>query len=313
MAHVTFIHGISNKPAADELLDIWVRTLGSGSGGINLPGEGVSTSMVYWADVLYAAPDENVAAYESLDALTPKEVDASAETRSPIAPTNEEASFIAGLAFKLGGTMAAAEAVEAIPPNRGLEGLPYERIPLPWPVKKAFLETFLRDVHHYLFNTSFSPRPGTTFKVQDEIRKRFVSAINAVDRANGPHIVISHSMGTVIAYDCLKRVKKSAHVDGLITIGSPLGLDEIQDKLQPGWTRQNGYPSERNDGRWVNVFDRLDPVAGFDPFISNDFQSAGKAEVKDIEVSNSGAWRHSIVKYLKADALRQEVTRMLEL
>lgn len=313
MAHVTFIHGISNKPTRDELEEIWIRALASGNNGINLPGEGVSTSMVYWADVLYPEPDKNVAAYESVEALTPKEIDADAQTRSPIASTSEEASFISGLSFKLGGTMAAAEAVEAIPPNRSLEGLPYERIPLPWPVKKAFLETFLRDVHHYLFNTTFSPRPGTTYKVQDEIRKRFVAATNSIKKSDGPHIVVSHSMGTVIAYDCLKRVKKTGHVDGLITIGSPLGLDEVQDKLQPEWSRQNGYPTERLNSEWLNVFDRLDPVAGFDPFIANDFQAEGKPKVNDIEVSNSGAWRHSIVKYLKADALRRELGRMLEL
>ncbi|TCM51067.1 hypothetical protein C8J36_11074 [Rhizobium sp. PP-F2F-G48] len=313
MAHVTFVHGISNKPAPAELEEIWLRTLAGGLNGVNLHGEGITTSMVYWADVLYAEYDKDVAAYESLDAKTPKAADADAQTRAPITATSEEASFISGLAFKLGGTMAAAEAVEAIPANRNLEGLPYERIPLPWPVKKAFLETFLRDVHHYLFNTTFSPRPGTTYKVQDEIRKRFVTAVQAAAKSGGPHIVVSHSMGTVIAYDCLKRVKKTAHVDGLITIGSPLGLDEVQDKLQPGWSRPNGYPSEKVDGAWINVFDRLDPVAGFDPFIANDFQIEGRSKVKDIEVSNSGAWRHSIVKYLKADPLRQELRRMLEL
>lgn len=313
MAHVTFIHGISNKPIASELQEIWIRALASGRNGVNLPGEGISTSMVYWADVLYAEPDADVAAYESLEARTPKAADADAQTRTPIMATSEEASFISGLAFKLGGTMAAAEAVEAIPANRNLEGLPYERIPLPWPLKKAFLETFLRDVHHYLFNATFSPRPGTTYKVQDEIRNRFVDAIQAVDKSSGPHIILSHSMGTVIAYDCLKRVRKTAHVDGLITIGSPLGLDEIQDKLQPGWSRPDGYPSEKVDGGWINVFDRLDPVAGFDPIIANDFQIAGKSKVRDIEVSNSGAWRHSIVKYLKADPLRQELRQMLEL
>jgi pimeloyl-ACP methyl ester carboxylesterase len=56
-----------------------------------------------------------------------------------------------------------------------------------------------------------------------------------------PHIVVSHSLGTVIAYDCLKRIPECPAVDGLITLGCPLGLDEIQDKLQPGWTRADGF------------------------------------------------------------------------
>lgn len=313
MTHVTFIHGIGNKPAADELHKIWLRSLAADPDGINLGAHGITSSMVYWADVLYAEPDANVSAYESLEGNTPKEVDADAHTRPPTASTIDEASFLAGLAFKLGGTLAAAEAVEAIPINRQLEGIPYERIPLPWPVKKAFMETFLRDVHHYLFNVEFSPRLGVKYRVQDEIRQRFVKAIAEGSSKKGPHIVVSHSMGTVIAYDCLKRVSETTGVDALITIGSPLGLDEIQDKLRPEWTRAEGYPSKTVKGDWINFFDRLDPVAGFDPFFSNDFQFGGKARVDDMEVMNKGIWRHSIVKYLRASELRGEMRRLLKL
>ena len=83
-------------------------------------------------------------------------------------------------------------------------------------------------------------------------------------------------MGTVIAYDCLKRVGECAAVDGLITIGSPLGLDEVQDKLQPGWSRDDGFPREKVGRGWVNLFDRLDPVCGFDPVLANDFRRAAR-------------------------------------
>ena len=313
MAHVTFIHGIGNKPAADKLLEIWLRSLASGIDGINLGAEGITSSMVYWADVLYAEPDINVSAHESFGESTPKEVDADAHTRPPVPATVDEAAFISGLAMKLGGTLAAAEAVEAMPMNRQLEGLPYERIPLPWPLKKAFMETFLRDVHHYLFNVEFTPRPGVKYKVQDEIRQRFLQNIAEAGARRGPHIVVSHSMGTVIAYDCLMRVPETKTIDGLLTIGSPLGLDEIQDKLRPEWTRADGFPSKKLKGNWINIFDKLDPVAGFDPFFSNDFQLGGKALIEDLEISNTGIWRHSIVKYLRSPVLRDSLGRLLQL
>lgn len=56
MPHVTFIHGISNKPPAEELLKIWrdaleVDQLGNND-GVSLGAIGVTSSMVYWADVL---------------------------------------------------------------------------------------------------------------------------------------------------------------------------------------------------------------------------------------------------------------------
>lgn len=111
------------------------------------------------------------------------------------------------------------------------------------------METFLRDVHHYLFNVEFSPRPGVKYKVQDEIRQRFVKAIAAGAGQPGPHIVVSHSMGTVIAYDCLKRVSKTKEVDGLVTIGSPLGLDEIQDRLRPEMDLRRRLPVKKGEGR----------------------------------------------------------------
>lgn len=311
MAHVTFIHGIGNKPKADELRDIWLRSLAAGLDGIDLGAEGITSAMIYWADVLYAEPDPNVADYESLDANTSREIDADGYTRPPVPRTVDEAAFVASLAMKLGGTLAAPEAAEAVRPDRQLDGLPYERVPLPWPLKKAFLENYLRDVHHYLFNTEFSPRPGVTYRVQDEIRRRFVKAIEEGAAQDGPHVVVSHSMGTVIAYDCLKRVARTRAVDGLMTIGSPLGLDEIQDRLRPEWTRTDGYPSRKLRGAWINVFDRLDPVAAFDPFLSNDYQFEGRSRVEDVPVVNAGAWRHSIVKYLRAADLRRGLGRLL--
>jgi hypothetical protein len=311
MAHVTFIHGIGNKPEHDKLLDIWRRNLAEPM-GLNLGGEGVTSSLVYWADVLYAAPDPDAAAHESVLESTTGGVDAKANPGAPPVATVSEAAFLTGLAAKVGGTLAAVEAVEAIPLDRNAGGQ-FERIPLPWFVKKAFLENFLSDVHHYLFNVQHSPRPGTTYQVQDEIRKRFVTRLKADKPASGPHVVVSHSMGTVIAYDCLKRVPECPAVDALITIGSPLGLDEIQDKLQPEWTRKDGFPKDRVRGAWTNVFDRLDPVAGFDPFLKNDFRTGEQGIVNDIEVQNDGAWRHSMVKYLRQDKVRQTLTTMLGL
>jgi len=187
-----------------------------------------------------------------------------------------------------------------------------ERVPLPWFIKKRVLNAFLRDVHHYLFNVEYAPPGGTPVPIQTTIRKRFLDALTAPG-VSRPHVVVSHSMGTVIAYDCLKRVADCARVDALITLGSPLGLDEIQDQLQPEWTRADGFPHAKVAGGWVNVFDRLDPVCGFDPELANDFRKSGAGTVSDVPVQNDGAWRHSITKYLRQDAFGKVLRRMLEL
>jgi len=311
MPHVTFIHGISNKPAADELLAIWRRALGDGGDEpLRLGTLGVTSSLVYWADVLYTEPDPDVAAHEGVLENTPAAVDGSGDPPLPKPVSPESAAFIEALRHHLTDfTDEEIGTAPQAPEPTGTKGL--ERVPLPWFIKKRIMAAFLRDVHHYLFNVEFSPRPGDRYRVQEEIRNRTVDLFKQA--GSRPHIVVSHSMGTVIAYDCLKRVADCPEVDGLITLGSPLGLDEVQDKLRPEWSRSEGFPTEKMKGDWVNVFDRLDVVCGLDPNLGNDYQRNGAQSVKDIAVENSGAWRHSATKYYRQAKLRRELRRVLGL
>ena len=309
MAHITFIHGIANKPAHDTLLQLWNRSLAD-SDGLDLGTENVTCSMVYWADVMYPEPlkeasEERASDESAVESVSPVSADLGVERMDA-----EEKRWVAQLALKLAVPLAAEAAIEAVPtPVR--EQL--ERIPLPWPVKERLMRRLLRDVHHYLFNVEFTPRPDNTYRVQDEIRGRMIRALKEGARQPGPHIVVSHSMGTVIAYDCLKRVADAPVVDGLMTIGSPLGLDEIQDKLQPEWSRDNGFPHEKVHGGWVNVYDLLDPVAGFDPSFANDYRRRGERVVDDVNEQNAGTWRHDIAKYLRGPQLRAKLRQLLRL
>lgn len=312
MAHVTFIHGISNKPPADDLLRIWRRTLAEAADALPLGDLGVTSSLVYWADLLYEKPDDNLAAHEGVLENTPEAVDGGGEAPAPKPRSVEEAAFLEGLRSKMTHfSEAELEGPEppAVPEQPRGE---LERVPLPWFLKKRILNAFLRDVHHYLFDVEFAPPGRQPVPIQQTIRKRFVEALQhpSVSR---PHVVVSHSMGTVIAYDCLKQVGDCVPVDGLITIGSPLGLDEIQDKLQPGWSRADGFPGERVEGGWINLFDRLDPVCGFDPELANDYLKSGSAAVEDVVVQNDGAWRHSATKYLRQPGFCQALRHMLRL
>ena len=239
MAHVTFIHGIANKPEEGALLKLWRRSLAQGE-GVDLSTERVSSSMVHWADLMYAEPLAEEATQESLesvDAPGADPVDMSWQVREGGA----EQAWAAQLEAKLEASLTAVEVETAVapsPPQAAEPALPrggltqeaFERIPLPWFVKERLMDILLRDVHHYLFDVEFSSRPGPGCRIQEEIRRRFLKRLREGAEKPGPHVVVSHSMGTVIAYDCLKRVPDCPPVDALVTIGSPLGLDEIQDK-----------------------------------------------------------------------------------
>jgi hypothetical protein len=326
MPHITFVHGISNKAAPAELHSLWLRALARDD-GLDCKTEGITSSMVYWADVMYASPDPNVEDLEAANDLLEAQReaapggDAAGTAWREQLPADERA-FVESLAEQLGADLPdevappteTTRAKAAVEPGtltqKEMEAVAVlERVPLPWFIKRPIMKLLLRDVHHYLFNATYSPRPGASFEVQKEIRRRFLDAVNDGARTSGPHVVISHSMGTVVAYDCLKRVNECPEVDALLTIGSPLGLDEVQDKLSPEWSRADGFPANVR-GPWLNIYDPLDPVAGFDPKFRNDYMRGGRAAVEDIKEENWGKWRHSITKYLYGRQLRERLGKL---
>jgi hypothetical protein len=310
MPHVTFVHGMCNKPPAADPLHIWRRALADGSDPLPLGDLGVTSSFVYWADLLYERPEDDLSACESILEDSPEAIDAGGSAPPPQARNAEEQAFLEGLRAKM-TAFSDVELEAAAPEVPDAPQGSLERVPLPWFIKKAFLNAFLRDVHHYLFDVTFAPPGRTPVPIQTTIRRRFVDALRAPD-VTRPHVVVSHSLGTVIAYDCLKRVADCRAVDGLVTIGSPLGLDEIQDRLRPEWSRDHGFPAAVESG-WANLYDLLDPVCGFDANLADDYRCDAVERVEDVAVGNDGAWRHSATKYLRQPALRHSLRRLLQL
>jgi hypothetical protein len=312
MAHVTFIHGISNQPAAKDLLKVWCRSLAEAAEPISLQDAGITTSMVYWADLMYTEPVASTAAIEGVSETSAGAIDGAGDAELPIPANAIEAQFLDALRARL-TTLSDAEiqrADQALSTD-GAQGA-LERVPLPWFIKRPMMQAFLRDVHHYLFDVEYAPRGRRPVPIQRTIRRRFAEAL-AAPAVSGPHIIVAHSMGTVIAYDCLKRVADCGRIDGLITIGSPLGLDEVQDQLQPGWSREDGFPGVAVTGKWFNLFDRLDPVCGFDAQLANDYRRSGREQIEDIPVQNDGVWRHSATKYLRQPRFTAALRQLLQL
>ena len=311
MPHVTFIHGIANKPPKQELLESWCHDLADG--GLDLDTEGVTSSMVYWADVVYAAPETSASDFESIDSgLGTMESDDDLDWIESL--PDEQKAMVFSMAEKLGVNKSAPGGnQEAMPvtPMAEEDNFDFEAVPLPWFLKKRVMKRLLKDVHHYLFNESFSPRPGEKYEVQNHIRQLFVDQLKADKAQNtGPHIVVSHSMGTVISYDCLKNVDGCPAVDCYITLGSPLGLSEVHDNFRPRYKKNDAFPLQKLGGNWVNVYDRLDPVA-FDAKLANDYQKSGTQVIADVRVRNSGKWRHSSHKYFAQSALCDQLAQML--
>lgn len=324
MGHITFVHGIMNQPSPARLLKDWKRDLADGGDGVDLDVYGVTSSMVYWADVMYAAAtdagggSQESIEYEGIESGALTEVDESYIAEA----TGDEKDFIESMIENYdldrpdepeGAAEPAPDMAEPLaataPEARVAAASALEAVPLPWFVKRPLMRLLLRDVHHYLFNTSHSPRSGSSYKVRDEVRKRFVDDLGKVD--GGPHVVVAHSLGSVIAYDCLKRVAATKKVDMLVTLGTPLGMSEIQHNMRPEWSKDDGYPGDLP--RWVNVVDRLDPVCVADPIIANDYMRRKASVVVDQVVSNGGVMRHPSGKYFRQPVVQDAVREGLDL
>lgn len=284
---VTFIHGLANKPRLADLRRIWLDALcmpTATDDGLDLGACGIGDSFVYWADLFYDEPLP-ASGYEA----TNDDLVASLEGASGAMPGSAWTAALEAR-FKVED-----DSWPQAPVDPALPG--YERIPLPGPLKKRIMEEFVREAHAYLYDVE---------GVRETIRERVVGDLQRAP-ADCRKILVGHSQGTFIAYDVLTAMPDCPLVDGLMTIGSPLGIDEIQDRLV--WTRDDGFPKKLR-GDWVNVFDPFDLVSRLDPFLANDFRKSGAEVVMDIEESNWGTWRHSATKYLKGRKLRAQMRRL---
>jgi subtilisin family serine protease len=296
---IVYIHGIANKPPAAVLKCQWDMALFR-------TDLGDRSRMAYWVNrELYPTPlDETCAAGDVVavdedvsskmvrvralgDAAAPLDIDAEIAglTSDPV-----RQAWLLKVATKLeAGTIVSAAEMRT-------RDVSAKILPLPAPLRRLITrnltKAFLRDVNDFLFVKDR----------RDAMEQIFMDRLAA---GGGPFVVVAHSQGTMIAYDVLRRLAPAEfQVPLFVTIGSPLGLQEVQDALKQ-WTGGR-LPFPPCVQRWVNVADRLDPVA-FDNDISNDFE--GRIEnFSGIGLNPDSPFHpHSGTGYLKTDPVRQAV------
>ncbi|NJL71182.1 MAG: S8 family serine peptidase, partial [Candidatus Competibacteraceae bacterium] len=137
-------------------------------------------------------------------------------------------------------------------------------IPLPKfmrdPVTKVVTSLFIKDVAAYFYNV----------EERAAIKDRLVQCLKS---GHDGHLLVTHSLGTVIAYDVLSdHASHNLNIPLWVTLGSPLGIQEVQDRLKalrPGESFRRP-PAVKS---WLNFADRLDAVA-IDPTVRDDFSPA---------------------------------------
>jgi hypothetical protein len=141
-------------------------------------------------------------------------------------------------------------------------------------MNQSTLEAFTRDVFLYC----------TKAGVRDQI-DQIVSA----KLSEEPTVVVSHSLGTVVAYSVLSRDRRRLKVPLFVTVGSPLAVRAVRDQFRP-----IGFPNPV--GTWYNAFDTRDVVALY-PLDANNFPVTPPI-VNNSNVKNHTDNRHGIVGYL---------------
>jgi hypothetical protein len=138
--------------------------------------------------------------------------------------------------------------------------------------------------------------------VNDSTTRRAINKIVAAQLTNEPTVVVAHSLGSVVAFEILREHDGNS-VPRLITVGSPLGIRAIRDKLATPLAMPAGVKD------WYNAFDDRDVVALY-PLNADNF--AIKPPIRNYPfVNNHTDNRHGIGGYLDdADVTYQISTAM---
>jgi endonuclease G len=242
---------LAGRPAVDAA-DVWFPFYGDAFAGALAAREAV-------------ALDPLDAEVDPAEALAPRD----GATRSVYASLLEEAAERAGLPSE-------AAAVE----DEGL-GDVVGRLQkqLSWLANRSGLDEVLiaavfRDVAAYL--------------ERDKIRQAVLDTVLQNVPGSGRVVLVSHSLGTVVAMDLLTRLPNQLQVVQLVTAGSPLGMDTVFKRLLAG-----GPHRPDRVGDWLNAWSPADAVAIGCP-LHDDWGD----RLTEVITNNPKDRAHSIEEYL---------------
>ncbi|GJE42806.1 hypothetical protein [Methylobacterium soli] len=244
------IHGLANKPPEEEKAKWWLAAIREGieRNCASVPAA-FPFDFVYWASLRYAEP------LGSDSNLEPYRPAAKAEAFPRYTP--EEAgrtSLVGRLYHKLGWL---------------------EHVTGLTPLDDVILEYRLDDLWNYHQDSAF----------RDAARARLLACLRG--RRADRILLAAHSMGSIIAYDCLRileRTDPDLRVDHFVTMGAPLGLVEVQAEI----AAEHGSVRMPDTAlAWTNLTDKAD-IATVAAVLGDEFSvNARGAKPRDVPVINA--------------------------
>ena len=314
------IHGLANKPEPETLRESWKSSIEEGlrrNCGIGNPN--VPFDMVYWADALYANAKHTKPEYP-FDDLFDHQPYKSAEGDGPL-PEHEDSiwdEFRSKLSDFTGNIVERVYKADILGDASD------------WVVKRV---SFTRDLHLYYENPSIS-LPGGDRKVRDILHDRLKEKLE--EHKQQRLILISHSMGTIVAYNVLRDIGldkrenaapwQSFECPYLVTMGSPLGLGKVKEEI----IAHRQYDPEADRLRtpsvvtkdWTNFSDPKDPIS-VDTHLGREYVANGSnVRVRDDLVTNAFLYgegddkkpnHHKSYGYLRTPEMSRHIAKFLGL
>ena len=184
-------------------------------------------------------------------------------------------------------------------------------------VTDMIIQHFFKDLDIYFTKE----KPGESSQsVKDAINKRMMDVLSKHKKSDV--LILSHSMGTIIAYSVLTHDAREIPVDTFVTMGSPLGLPAVMSKLaadqhdDPDMTHELRTP-ENVVRSWYNFSDLEDKIA-FNYNLSDDYQEnlhhvkAHDVVVNNDYINNKERNPHKSYGYLRTAELAEVINAFLD-
>lgn len=239
------IHGLGNKPPKEILEEWWIKSICEGLKNIDRFQFKPKFEMVYWADILNDKPLNNLIT----DPENPYYLDEPYTPGANLATLKQNTRRKKFLGFL-------EEQMDKIFLNEDLSSN-FEF------VSEMVFKKYFKELEIY-----YSKQPkvnDSSYKsIKDIIRNRLAETLK---KHKGKEIfLVSHSMGSIIAYDVCTFLVPDIKIYTLITMGSPLGfpviVSKIAEELKISHTKIGKLQTPPNiQKKWVNYSDLEDNVA----------------------------------------------------
>ncbi|WP_328869347.1 trypsin-like serine peptidase [Streptomyces sp. NBC_00287] len=282
--HLVYLHGRSQHGKDPEALRReWAAGLNKGLAAVGLPMvDPANAWFPFYGDLMA----ELMGSKESLGGVPSAPDSIGSETKA-----YEQMLFEA--AARVGMPEDAFEGQEAMAAEEGLDGAVRTfRRALGWVAARSDLDertidAFFRDVARYLSDT--------------RVREAVLDVVSATMPDRGELVFVTHSLGTVVGVDLMSRLPSGIDRAVLVTVGSPLGMDAVNDGLLTAGPHRPG-----NVRTWLNAWCPADAVA-----IGCPLRDSRWGRVDQPEVANGKDRAHNIAEYLAHASVAGPIGRAL--